>query len=224
MGVDLAMIDHAVLAGMDKLDRVLDGDHVVFTPAIDFIDDRGKSRGLAASRWAGNQHQPAGKHGQAADHRRQTELRHRLNLVGNLAEDRPNPILLPEVIGTIAGQSGYFIAKIEISGFLEDLDLLLWGDFIEHGPQFVVIQHLVFHPFEVSPNAQDRLLPRNQVDIRGFLLVHQFEKRIDACHEGSSFVIVWPRIPNLTNACVFHQGAIDQPAAPSRGLRRTHGK
>ena len=99
---------------------------------------------------------PRGQHGELLEHRRQPELLGRQDVVRNLAEDRADPVLLHEEVGAEAGQARDLVAEIDVAGFLEDLDLVLGGDLVEHGAQVVVVEDLVLDPLQLAADAQRR--------------------------------------------------------------------
>jgi hypothetical protein len=81
------------------------------------------------------------------------------------------------------------VAEVHIARLLEQLDLVLGRDFVEHGTQIVAGQRFVFDPLDFAADSQGRRLAGHEVQVGGALLVHQFEKRVDFGH-GSLFVPV----------------------------------
>ena len=71
VGVQFALVDHAVLVHVHELDRVFDGQDVVVALAVDLVDHGGERGRLARSGWSGHQHQAARLVAQFADHRSQ---------------------------------------------------------------------------------------------------------------------------------------------------------
>ena len=178
----LPVVHHAAVALVDELDRVLDGENVVFPGAVGHIDDGRQGGRFTASGRARHHHKPPGKSGELGDDRRQTELFRRENRAGDLAENRRHAVFLHEKIGPVTGQVRNFVTEIDVTGFLEFLDLVLRGDLVEHRLEFVVFEHLIFDPLQLSPDAQDRLLSGDQVEVGRALVVHQLEKGIDFGH------------------------------------------
>ena len=52
---------------------------------------------------------------------------------------------------------GNFVGKIDIAAFLEGLDLVFGGDFIEHFLQIFMLQKLVFDALHFAMEADDWL-------------------------------------------------------------------
>jgi len=71
--VDFALIHQALLVIVKELDGVLDGDHVLFTFAIDLVEHGGERSGFAGTRWSGYEDEPAGLVTQALYDQRQSE-------------------------------------------------------------------------------------------------------------------------------------------------------
>ena len=57
--MDFALIDQAFLVVVQKLDRILDRDHVLFAFGVDLVQHRGERRRLARACRPGHQHQSA---------------------------------------------------------------------------------------------------------------------------------------------------------------------
>ena len=83
VGVQLALVDHAILVHVHEFDRILDGEDVLVALGVDLVDHGGQRGGLARAGRAGDQHQAARLVAQLADHRRQSELVERLDLERN---------------------------------------------------------------------------------------------------------------------------------------------
>ncbi len=93
---DLTLIDERLVVLVEILDRVLDGDDVAVHRVVDPVDHRGQARGLARARRPGHQDQAARPLDQLFDHRRQTELLEREELVGNPPQHQPDVAALLE--------------------------------------------------------------------------------------------------------------------------------
>src|SRR5262249_2341577 len=86
VGVQLALVDHAILVHVYEFDRIFNGQNVVMALAIDLVDHGGKRRGLARSSWSSDQHESAWLVAKLTDDRRQTKLVKILDLERNDAE------------------------------------------------------------------------------------------------------------------------------------------
>src|SRR5882724_3639392 len=73
VGMNFALIDEALLVVMKKLDRVLDGDHVLFAFAVDFVQHGSERGGLTGTRRAGDEHEPARLVAEPLDDQRQAQ-------------------------------------------------------------------------------------------------------------------------------------------------------
>src|SRR5439155_2894733 len=80
------------------------------------------------------------------------------DLIRDLAERCPDPVFLIKKVGTVARDAGNFIAEIDVSGLLEDLDLRLRADLIQHFFQLVIIQDVVFDALQVPVQSDNRNL------------------------------------------------------------------
>src|SRR5882757_5413332 len=94
--VDFALVHQALLVIVKKLNGVLDGDHVLFTFAINFIEHGSERGGLAGSRGARHQDESAGLVAQALHDLRQSESVESLNFPRDGAEDGANRASLIE--------------------------------------------------------------------------------------------------------------------------------
>jgi len=59
VGVHFALVHQALLVIVKKLDGVLDGDHVLFTFAVDLIEHGRERGGLPGTGWSGDQDESA---------------------------------------------------------------------------------------------------------------------------------------------------------------------
>src|SRR5208337_1642359 len=182
MSADLPVVYNAVLTRMYKLYGVFDGDYVIFSLAVHLVDYRRERCRLAASGRTRHNDDASRQKGQPTYYRGEAKLLDCENFVRNLAKHRSDPVFLHEEIHPVTGKPWNFISEIEVSGFLEYLDLIFRGDLVEHRAQFVVVQNSIFYALQVASNPQNRLLPRNKMYVGGFLFVHQFEKGIYFSH------------------------------------------
>src|SRR5260370_6341250 len=85
--MDFALIHKALLVIVKKLDGVLDGDHVLFTFAIDFVEHGSERGGLSGARRSRDQYKPAGLVTHAFHDLRQSQSVETFDLPRNRAED-----------------------------------------------------------------------------------------------------------------------------------------
>ena len=91
IGTDFPLIDHTALVIVEIFDRVLNGHDVFVSFPVDLIDDRRQGRGLARTRRACDQNQPARLPSQILDDLRKAEFLKSLDLKGNRAKNtQPN--------------------------------------------------------------------------------------------------------------------------------------
>ena len=97
---------------MQKLDRILDRNHVLFALAVDLVQHRGKRCGFTRTCRAGHQNQPARLIAKLFHHRRQTQRIKSLNFPGDGAEHGAHGAALIEYVS--AKTSQVFQAKREV--------------------------------------------------------------------------------------------------------------
>ena len=99
---DLALIDQALLVRVHELDRIFDGDDVIFAGAIDVVDERGQRGRFAGAGGAGDQHQALGQVAEAEQLFGQVQVVGREDLAGNDAHDRAHAAQIDEQVGAKA--------------------------------------------------------------------------------------------------------------------------
>src|SRR6267142_6441916 len=119
VGMNFALIDKALLVVMKKLDGVLDGDHVLFAFAVDFVQHGGERGGLTGTGRAGDEYEPAGLVAEPFDDQGQAQGIKSLNFPGNRAEDRANRTALIEAIAAEACQVLETEREVQLQIFFE---------------------------------------------------------------------------------------------------------
>ena len=119
VGVQLALVDHALLVRVQVLDRVLDRDDVLVALAVDLVDHRRERRRLARAGRPGHQHQAARLVAELRDHRRQAQVLEAADLVGDRAVGGGHRAALHEDVGAEAGQALDAEAEVELQVLLE---------------------------------------------------------------------------------------------------------
>src|SRR2546427_343297 len=133
VGMNFALIDEALLVVMKKLDRVLDGDHVLFAFAVDFVQHGSERGGLTGTGRAGDEHEPARLVAEPLDDQRQAQGIKPFDFPGNRAEDRANCAALIEAIAAEARQVFQAKRKVKLKFSLEPWFRGTWGPVVGGG-------------------------------------------------------------------------------------------
>src|SRR5262249_48511591 len=96
--VYFALVDEALLVIVQKLDRVLDGDHVLFAFAVDLVQHGGERGGLTGTSRAGHQNQPTRFVAQTANYRWKAQSIESLDFPGDGTEDSADRTALIEYV------------------------------------------------------------------------------------------------------------------------------
>src|SRR5262245_8212099 len=128
MGPHLTLSYQALLVGMDKLQRILNGDNVLVTFLVDVVDDRRQRRRFPTAGGASHQDQPLLQTHEGIDHLWQAKLFEGVQTTGQETKNRANPFMLTEEIHPKASDVGDFIGEIEIAARRENLSLAFWED------------------------------------------------------------------------------------------------
>jgi hypothetical protein len=168
----LAVVDQRALALVHELDRVLDGEDVVFAVLVRVINHGRQRGGLARAGRPGHQHHAFVQHGQFLEDGRQRgveflEILERKDFGRDLPEHGRHTVLLVEKVGADPGNAGNLVAKVNVAGLLVHLHLVLGSDLVEHRLEDVAFKGWVVHPMELAANAQDRGIARRKVEVGG---------------------------------------------------------
>src|SRR5713226_3447666 len=104
VGMDFALIHKALLVIVKKLDGVLDGDHVLFTFAVDLVEHGSERGGLTGARWSGHEDESAGLVAQSLHDQRQSESVETFDFPRNRPEDGAACSPLIEHVAAETGQ------------------------------------------------------------------------------------------------------------------------
>ena len=85
IAMQLALMDDAVLVGMQEFDGVLDGQNMVVMLLVDHVDDRRQGGGLSRPRRARRQHHSVSQGGDVPEFGRQIEILEARNFTGDNA-------------------------------------------------------------------------------------------------------------------------------------------
>src|ERR1700686_2158097 len=102
--VNFALVHQALLVIVKKFDGVLDGDHVLFTFAVDLVEHGRERGGLPRARWSGHKDESAGLVAQSLHDQRQSESVETLYFPRNRTEDGADRSPLLENVAAEAGQ------------------------------------------------------------------------------------------------------------------------
>ena len=167
---DLALVHDAVDVGMQDLDRILDRDDVLVPRPVDVVDHRGERRRLTGAGRTRHEHEPAVLVGEPLHPRREAQLLHRRNLLGDDAEGERDVAALAEAVDAEARQVGALVGDVEIAALLElrvPLRLHL-RDALEVSVQVVLGQvRRILHRPERTVAPQHRRAAEFQVDVAG---------------------------------------------------------
>ncbi len=179
VGVQLALVDQAVLVLVQVFDRILDGEDVLVALAVDLVDHRRQGGRLAGAGGAGDQHQAARLLADLLDHRGQVEVAEGLDLVGDGPEHRGHRAALVEDVGAEAGEPLDAEREVELEVFLETVLLDVGedrvGDLLGVGGGERRQVELAQMP--VDPDLGRRV--GGQVEVGASLLDHRLQKRIE---------------------------------------------
>jgi len=167
-----AVVDDAILALMDKFDRVFNGNDMVPAQAVGFINNSGQRCGFAAAGRPCHQYKAPRKLGQFGNYVGQSQLLTGLNFIGNFSKNRCHAVFLPEKIDTITGQIGHFIGKVDIAGFFELFDFVFRSNFIKKHFQGIIGKNIILNPLDIAANSDCRLLSGDKMKVGCALIVH----------------------------------------------------
>src|SRR5258708_7149414 len=102
--VDFTLIHQALFVIVKKLDRVLDGDHVLFAFAVDLVEHGSERGGLAGTRRSGDEDESAGLVAQSLHDQRQSQSVKPFDLPRNGTEDGADGSSLVENVAAEARQ------------------------------------------------------------------------------------------------------------------------
>src|SRR6202035_4376968 len=101
--VNFALVHQALLVIVKKFDGVLDGDHVLFTFAVDLVEHGRERGGLPGARWSGHEDESARLVAQSLHNQRQSESVEAFDFPRNGTEAGANR---PALIENVAAEPG----------------------------------------------------------------------------------------------------------------------
>ena len=130
----LALVDHALLRGVEVLDRVLDGDDVVVPVLVDDVEQGGEGRGLAAAGRAGQQHHALVVVGEPGERGRQPQVAQGGRPGGDHPEDGVDPPLLPVGVAAEAPLALQGAGEVDLPALAQEGALLGGEDLLDQPP------------------------------------------------------------------------------------------
>ena len=106
VGVQLALVNRALLVRVQELDRILDGEDVLGARLVDQIDDGGERGRLARAGRAGDQHDAGLQRGDIGERRRQLQLGDGRDRRRDDAHDDRERAALPEDVDAEPARDG----------------------------------------------------------------------------------------------------------------------
>ena len=182
---DLAVRDDGLLIRVTELDGVLDRENVFALVAVDVIEQCRERRGLAGSRRPRHHHQPALQFGELEHLHRQAEFLDTEDPARQHPDGRGEPHVMVEHIAADPQRAGHFIREVDIVIALEAGTRIGIHDLAEHQLNQFLRYHLAGERFDLSVDAQHRRAAGTDVEIRGAMLMNDFEQRVDTGHDPS---------------------------------------
>jgi hypothetical protein len=165
---DLALVDQAVLVGVEELDRVLDGHDVVVALPVGQVDQAGQGGRLARAGGPGDQHEPPGQVGKAAHLGGDAEGLQGLDLLGDEPEGGPDRVALEVDVEPEPGLAGQGVGAVQLLLVLQPLALALGEDRVDHRLGLGRLQlRVVLQLAEAAVDPHGRLGPGGQVQVGG---------------------------------------------------------
>src|SRR6266403_1749284 len=214
VSVDFALIHQAFLVIVKKLDGILDGDHVLFTFAVDLVKHGSERGGLAGARRAGHKDESTGLVAQSLHDQRQSKSVEAFDFPRNRTKDRAYSTALIENVAAKASQVFQAKGKIQLQVFFEAVLLRVRQNAISK--RFGVCRRQRGHVQRPEPAVHTDAwrAVRRDVEVAAAHLDHllqQFTQR-DSSHQSPSV------LQNRFAQDFFHGGLskrnLDQTAAP----------
>jgi pilus retraction protein PilT len=177
---DLALVDDAALVPVHELDRILDGENVVGTGAVDLVDHRRERRRLTGARRSGDEHEPARVLGEGVEHLWQVQLLERLDLLRDQAEGSADRLALVVDVHAEAGNARHRVREVELAVQLEMLLLLAREDAVEERARVVRGERLeALGADDMPANPVRRRTPDRHVKVGSAERDHLLEQVVD---------------------------------------------
>ena len=191
---DLALVDHRAPILVQELDRILDGENVSRTGAIDVIDHRRERRRLARAGDPGHEDEATLLFAKPLHRRWQVELLEAGHLGRNDAEHHAGGAALLEDVHPIAHAVGCAVREVALVVLVEVVALLLVHEIEREGADHLGGERgRVAQRAQVALDAKHRREPSLEVHVRGAELTGCAEDVIQDLVHGTS-------VPELTTS------------------------
>ena len=162
----LALVDQALLALVNELDRVLYCQDMAVLGIVFVVHHRGKGRRFTRTCRTGHQHQTAWIVADVLENRRAVEFFQAKYLRRNRTENRGGTTVLVERIDTEPSQPGDLKREIHLEELLVILALLVVHDVVNQLMNALVVEHRHVDAPDVAVHADHRRQPGRKVQIR----------------------------------------------------------
>ena len=166
MHTDLALGHDALLARVDKLDRVLDGEDVIAAGAIDQVHHGGEGGGLARAGRPGDEHQALGEVAEVLDLAGQTQIICSRHSRRNDPSHQEGTMPVAPCVAAEPGHVFDLVGPVGIAGFAELLPVLLRHDAVEHGLEPFSIERTALGADQFARAPVHRCAARAEVQVR----------------------------------------------------------
>src|SRR5882724_4349435 len=214
VSVDFALIHQAFLVIVKKLDGILDGDHVLFTFAVDLVKHGSERGGLTGTRRSGHKDESSWLVAQPFHHQRQSKGVETLNFPRNRTEDGADSTALIENVAAETSQVFQAERKVQFQVFLEAVLLRIRQNAISERLGVRCRQRGHIQRPEPAVHTDTWRAVRRDVEVASSHLDHllqQFTQR-DSSHQSPSI------LQNRFAQDFLHGGLskrnLDQTAAP----------
>ncbi|AJZ05202.1 hypothetical protein J162_03088 [Xanthomonas citri pv. citri] len=170
VAVHLALVDQALLRGVDEFDRVLDGEDVPVLILVDVVDHAGQRGRLARAGRAGHQDQALRLIDQLTEDRRAAKVFQRQHFGRNGTEHRTGAAVLVERIDAKTRQRRNFERKVDFEEFLVIAPLLVRHDVVHQRVHLFVVQRRNIDAADIAIDTDHRRQPCRQVQVRCLVL------------------------------------------------------
>src|SRR5260370_5056840 len=188
IGMNFALIHKALLVIVKKLDGVLDGDHMLFTFAVNLVEHGGERGGLTGASWSGHEDESTGLVAQALYDERQSESIEAFDFPRNRTEDGAYGSPLIENIAAEARQVFQTEGEVQLQVLFEAVFLRVRQNAISKRLGVRCRQRRHVERPEPPVNAHARRAVRRDVEVAAShldRLLPQFTQR-NSSHRSSS--------------------------------------